>query len=59
MLASPVKIEFNLDRQVTEFNIRENLIFLLQKMKNIDRHLCVRSTISFMRMGEIGTSSRG
>ena len=31
MLVTQVKVEFNLDKQMTEFNVRENLISLLKK----------------------------
>ena len=34
---NPVKIDFNIDRNIMEFNIRERVITLLQKMKNIDK----------------------
>ena len=45
IMETPVKIEFNMGTNVTEFNVRANLLTLLEHMKKIDRTLKVKSTI--------------
>ena len=44
LLCTPVKIEFNMDRNVFEFNVREHAIKLLDNMKIVDKELKVNST---------------
>ena len=42
---TPVKIEFNLDKTLNEFNVQKNVVELLDRMKTIDTKLLVKSTI--------------
>ena len=42
---NPVKIDFNIDRNIMEFNIRERVTTLLEKMKTIDKKMKIKSTI--------------
>ncbi len=43
MWETPVKVEFNFDRTVIEFNVREQTLILLTKMREIDRSIKVKS----------------
>ena len=43
LLETPVKVEFNIDRTITEFNVREQTLILLQKMKEIDKSIKIKS----------------
>ena len=45
MVETPVCFEFNLDKSVQEFNVREKMINLLEKMKVVDNKLRLKSTI--------------
>ena len=40
---TPVKVEYNIDRTITEFNVREQTLILLQKMKAIDKSIKIKS----------------
>ena len=42
---TPVKIEFNFDRNTAEYNVRKNVVELLSRMKTVDQKLIVKSTI--------------
>lgn len=42
---SPIKLEFNLEKTVTAYNVRENVIEILEKMKLVDNSVKVKSTI--------------
>ena len=44
MIKTPVRVEFNLDKFITEFNVREMTIILLNKMKIADPKLRIAST---------------
>ena len=46
MLSTPVKVEFNMERTVNEFNVREHTIKLVDNMKIVDRALKINSTNS-------------
>ncbi len=41
---SPIKLEFNLEKTVTAYNVRENVIEILEKMKFVDNSIKVKST---------------
>ena len=43
---TPVKIEFNLPKQVCQYNVRENLHILLEIMKQVDTKLKVTSAVA-------------
>ena len=45
LLETSVKFEFNLEKNVSQFNIRERMINLLEKMKRVDTTLRIRSTV--------------
>ena len=42
---TPVKVEFNIDKQTIQFNIRAELLVLLQKMMAVDPTLKIQSTL--------------
>lgn len=44
VIETPVKLEFNIDRTTVEYNVRENLVLLLQLMKETDPTLKIKST---------------
>ena len=44
MIKSPVRVDFNLDKFITEINVREMTIILLNKMKIADPKLRIIST---------------
>ena len=44
-LCTPVKIEFNIAKDVIEYNARKHLLILLQKMRDFDDSLRIQSTI--------------
>ena len=46
MLSTPVKVEFNMERTVQEFNVREHTIKLVDNMKIVDSALRINSTNS-------------
>ena len=45
MWETPVKIEFNIDKKVLEYNVREQEIQLLTKMNEADNAMKVKSTV--------------
>ena len=46
VLETPVKVEFNIDRSIAEFNIREKVLELLELMKAVDTTMKVKSTVT-------------
>ncbi len=44
VIETPVKVEFNIDRSLSEYNIREKIIELLELMKIVDNNIKVKST---------------
>ena len=46
VLETPVKVEFNVDKSVREYNVREKVLELLDLMKTVDPTMKVKSTIT-------------
>lgn len=46
VLETPVKVEFNVDKSVLEYNVREKVLELLDLMKKVDQSMKVRSTVT-------------
>ena len=44
LLETPLKIEFNIRKDIFEFNAREELITLVTKMKLLDSHVRLQSS---------------